>query len=398
MFRILRNRRVLAAVALIAVLLAVALWPRAVPVDLEPVGRGPLQVTIDEEGKTRVRERFAVSAPVAGRVLRIPLEPGDAVERDRTILATFRPEDPALLDARARAEAEAQAAAADAAVGRAEAERQRAAASLELARSEERRHRDLAASGVVSEDQLDAKLTAARTAEESLRAAEFAVSTARGEAARARARLMSSGPAGRGTTIELRSPIDGVVLQRFRESESIVPAGEPLLEVADPANLEIVADLLSTDAVRVRSGQPVIVDRWGGGATLRGRVRRVEPFGFTKISALGVEEQRVNVVIDFEDPREGWNALGDGYRVEVRIVVWDSPDVVTVPTTALFRRGERWAAFVSDNRRARLVEIDVGERNEAAAEVRGGLAPGAMVIAHPSDRITDGTRVVPRGD
>jgi HlyD family secretion protein len=384
--RHLRNPRLLAAAALVLALLAVALWPETVPADVAAVARGPLQVTVDEEGETRVRERFVVSAPVAGRVLRIDLEAGDRVARG-TALASFLPVDPALLDARSRAEAQAAAGAAESALGRARAELHRAEAALALARSEAARHRELARAKIVSAGVLEAKESELKAAEEALRAAQFAVAGAGHERAMARARL--DPPSRSGGAIAIASPVDGVVLRRLRESESVVAAGEPLLEVGDPRALEIVSDLLSTDAVKVRPGNAVLVEQWGGERTIHGTVRRVEPSGFMKVSALGVEEQRVNVV------EEAWKALGDGYRVEVRIVIWEAKDAVKVPTTSLFRSGEGWSAFVVEGGRARARAVEIGRRNGLEAEVLKGLAPGETVIVHPSDRIADGARVAP---
>ena len=285
------------AIALVAVVLA--LRPKPIQADFAVVERGQLRVTIDEEGETRVRDRFVVSAPLAGRVLRIELEPGDPVVADETVLATFQPGDPTLLDARTRAEAEARVRAAEAGLGRAHVDRERAAAESAFARAEFDRHRELAEQELVSREQLESVELRARTRGEALRSAEFAVRSAEYELEIAQASLLqvrgnrlngaSAGP----EAIVLRSPIDGIVLRRLRESEAIVPAGEPLLEVADPAELEIVSDLLSTDAVKIHPGQNVLIEQWGEARALRGRVRRVEPSGFTKISALGVEEQRV---------------------------------------------------------------------------------------------------------
>ncbi len=391
MSRHLRNPRLLGALGLVAALLAVALWPRAIESDVATVQKGPLRVTVDEEGETRVHERFVVSAPVAGRVLRIELEPGDAVARGAAV-ASFLPVDPVLLDARAAAEARAGAGAAVASVGRARAERERAQAALALARSDLERTRALAGQRIVSSEALEEKETAFRAAEEALRAAEFGVTTAEHEREMAEAHAAPPSAAG-GRAIPIRSPIDGVVLKRLRESESVLGAGEPLLELGDPRELEIVSDLLSTDAVKVRPGNPVLIEQWGGDRTLRGKVRRVEPSGFMKVSALGVEEQRVNVIVDLEDPLEAWKALGDGYRVEVRIVIWEAPDVVKVPTTSLFRRGEEWAVFVVEGGRARLRPVTIGRRNGLEAEVTSGVAAGARVIVHPSDRVQDGVRV-----
>lgn len=392
--RHLRNPRLLAALALVLGLFAVALWPEKVPADVATVGRGPLLVTVDEEGETRVRERFVVSAPVAGRVLRIDLEAGDRVARG-AVLASFLPVDPALLDARSRAEARAAAGAADSALGRARAELQRAEAALALARSEAARHRELARAQIVAAGVLEAKEAELRAAEEALRAARFAVAGAGHERAMARARL--DPPSGAGGAITIPSPVDGVVLRRLRESESVVAAGEPLLEVGDPRDLEIVSDMLSTDAVKVRPGNPVLVEQWGGDRTIHGTVRRVEPSGFMKVSALGVEEQRVNVVVDLADPEEAWTALGDGYRVEVRIVIWETKDAVKAPTTSLFRAGEKWSVFVVEDGRARARAVEIGRRNGLEAEVLEGLSAGERVILHPSDRIEEGVRVAPAG-
>jgi HlyD family secretion protein len=397
MNRHLKNPRLLAAAAFVALLLLVALWPAAVPVEVARAERGTLRVTVDEEGETRVHDRFLVSAPVAGRVQRIELEPGDGVARGRTVLATL---DPQPLDARGRAEAKAALAAAEAAGGRARAEQERAAAALALARSERARHERLFAERVVSRQQLEARATEAQAAEEGLRAAEYAARAAEHERDMAKARLLGTpgqggDPAAR--RIVIRSPIDGVVLKRYRESEAVVPAGEPLLEVGDAGRLEIVSDLLSSDAVKVRAGQAVLVEQWGGEAPLRARVRRVEPAGFMKVSALGVEEQRVNVVMDFEDPREAWAALGDAYRVEVRIVVSEGEGVVKVPTSSLFRSGEGFAVFAVDGGRARLRPVVVGRRNGLEAEIISGLEPDQVVVVHPSDAVRDGARVSARG-
>jgi len=395
--RHLRNRKLLAGLGLVAALLAVGFWPSAVPVDLAPAEKGTLRVTVDEEGETRVRERFLVSAPVAGRVLRIELEPGDPVRRGESVVATFLPAAPVPLDARSRAEAEAAVSAARAGLGGARAERERAQAALGLAESELARHRELAGQRIVSRQALEAKEAEARAAEEARRAAEFAVASAEHQLEMARARLLqAAGGAGAGQALTLRAPIDGVVFKRLRESESVVPAGEPLLEIGDPRQLEIVSDVLSTDAVKVRPGSLVLLEHWGGDHLLRARVRRVEPSGFMKVSALGVEEQRVNVVMDFEDPLEAWAALGDGYRVEVRIVVWEGDGVLKVPTSSLFRRGEDWAVFAVDDGRAELRAVTVGRRNGTEAEVRAGLLEGERVVLHPSDTLANGSRVTPR--
>jgi HlyD family secretion protein len=371
----------------------VAVWPRTVAVDVAPASRGPLVVTVDEEGVTRVRERFMVSTPVAGRVLRVVLEVGDAVTRGQ-VVARIRPEAAPLLDARSHAEAAAAVASATAALGRARAEEQRAKATLLKAERDLRRTRELAANELVPPHELDASEAELQVAQENAKAAGFAVASALSELHRAEARLAPSAPDVPSRIVNVTAPCDGVVLKRLRESEAVVPAGDPLVEVGDPSSLELVTDLLSTDAVRIAVGARAMVDQWGGDAPLAARVRRIEPAGFMKISALGVEEQRVNVILDFVDPSAVTRArLGDGYRIEARVVVWESADVIAVPTSALFRSGDRWAVYTIDRGRARRTVVDVGHRTNQYAEVIAGLADGAAVILHPGDTLTDGSRV-----
>jgi HlyD family secretion protein len=392
MRRLFLNRRVLLATAGIGGLLAVALWPRRVLVEAAPVAKGPLVVTVDEEGITRVRDRFVVSSPLAGRVLRIELEPGDAVKRGQ-VVARVRAEAAPLLDERSRAEAEAAIESARAALGRARAEEQRARATLSQVQRELTRVRELAGSRVVSSQELETREADAKIAEESVNAAAFAVQASISDLQRAQARLTPTNTTASGRVVTVSAPVDGVVLKRIRESESIVPAGDPLLEIGDPRQLEIVSDLLSTDAVRVKLGARAIIEQWGGDKPLAATVRRVEPAGFTKISALGVEEQRVNVVLDFADPSAALAALGDAYRVEVRIVVWEAAAVLKVPTGALFRDADRWAVYrVEDNRAVRTV-VEIGHQTGQEAEITSGLSANARVILHPGDTLNDGARV-----
>jgi len=370
--------------------------PQPVPAEVSQVTRGPIDVTIDDEGETRVRDRFVISAPLGGRVLRIELEPGDTVVASETVLAVFLPSAPVLLDARSRAEAQAAVETALAAVGQAEAHYEQAAAEVTFSRAEVERYRRLSRDGIVSVEQMETSQLDLDTRQEALEAAEYAVRTALSELQAARVRLQrfsGQSAAADGETIEITSPVSGVVLRRLRESESVVPAGEALLEIGDPQQIEVVTDYLSKDAVRIRPGQEVLIDRWGGDRPLRGRVRRVEPSGFTKISALGVEEQRVNVVMDITDPPEVWAGLGDGFRVETRVVVWQSEDELKAPTGALFRRDEGWAVFAVDGGRAVLRSIEIGERNAQEAQVLGGLEPGQEVVVYPSDSLSDGSRV-----
>jgi HlyD family secretion protein len=391
-----KHLRLILSVLVVAAIAAVAMWPGSMEVDVATVVRGPMQVTIDEEGETRVRDRFVVSAPVAGRLQRIELEPGDAVVRGQTTVARLTPAESPLIDPRTRSELTAAAEAARAAVGQARAERERAAAALDRARTSLRRQEALAEAGAIARDTLDAAQTSVRTAEEATRAAEFTVTRAEYELQLARARLQA--PAAGGNTVPVVAPVDGVVLRRLRESESIVPAGEPLLEIGDPARIEVVSDLLSTDAVQVAPGARVIVEQWGGEHPLTGAVRRVEPSGFMKVSALGVEEQRVNVLIDLPELPAEARQLGDGYRVEIRVVIWQADDVVKVPVGALFRRGDDWAVFVVENDVALLRMVEVGRRNDTEAQIVSGVPQGQLIVLHPPDTLEDGTRVVVRGD
>lgn len=374
---------------------ALSLRPNPFPVDVAPVGRGPLKVTLDEEGETRVRDRFVVSAPFTGRILRIELEPGEPVQAGG-VLAVLRPAETNLLDVRSRASSEAQVRQAEAALGRARANRQRAGAELKFAQSDLKKVQALGKQGIVSNQEVEAAQLAVETRQELVEAAEFEIRAAQSELAAARAGLLEPGQGAGGREYEVRSPVDGVVLRRLRESETVVPAGEPLIEIGDPANLEIVSDLLSTDAARLRPGQAVEIEQWGGGTPLAGRVRRVEPSGFLKISALGVEEQRVNVIIDLAGSPGERRGLGDGFRVEVRVVVWNSPDALQVPTSALFRDEQGWATFVMENGKAVRRRLEVGPQSDRAAAVLSGLKAGEKVILHPSADITDGVEVEER--
>ena len=385
------------AAALFLALIAWAFRPQPVPVDLMSVQRGTLRVTIGEEGMTRVRERYIVSAPVAGRLQRVELKPGNRVSARDTVLAAFLPAAPSLLDPRTRAEASARTKAAEAARDQARVALQRARDEAAFSRSELARQRQVAKFGGITDERLAALEQESRTRDAQASAAELAVQVAEHDLEAARAALqqvVSPTAAASGGVLMLRSPIDGTVLRVHRESEALVPAGTPLIEVGNPDELEVVADLLSTDAVKVQPGFPVLITGWGGDATLRGRVRLVEPAGFTKISALGVEEQRVNVLIDFDAAPGG--ALGDGYRVEISIIIWEQSGVLKCPTSALFRAGDAWAVFAVRDGRARQTTVQVGQRNALEAELLGGLAEGDQVIVHPGDTVADGVRVVAR--
>ncbi len=395
MHRYFANRRLLAGLGLVAALVLIGLWPAAQPVDVASVTRGALVVSVAHEGKTRIHERFVISAPVAGRVLRIELEPGDVVKKGDTLLASFRPSLPSLLDSRSRAEAQARVAAAAAELDRARASARGVQAASELALAEAQRQRELARQRIGSQEALDTAEAVARSTQEALRAARFAAQSAEHGLELAKAQLLQAREAAArgGAILQIRSPIDGVVLTRAQHSEAVLPAGASLLELGALHDLEIVADLLSTDAVKVSPGDRVLVEQWGGDQPLRGRVRRVEPSGFLKVSALGVEEQRVNVIVDFADPLEARKKLGDGYRVEVEVVIWEQPDVLKVPTSALFRRGGGWAVFAVEKGRARLRRVEIGRRNGLEAQLLSGLQAGQEVVVHPGDAVSDGTRV-----
>jgi HlyD family secretion protein len=392
--------------AVLAAALAYAFRPQAVPVDLALVTRGPLMVTIDEEGETRVRDVFVLSAPVAGRAHRIEVEAGDTVVAGETTVAQIEPVDPALLDVRSEREARAELSAAAAARQLAAADLQRAQAELDFARSELARQKQLGQHGVASERDLDQAEKSFRTALAALETARASMQERSFQYDRARARLTPARP--RGETqqgcdcIPVHAPVSGVVLRVLHESEGVVSAGTPLLEIGDPKDLEIVVNLLSADAVRVDPGDEVLIEQWGGGELLHGRVRRVEPYGFTKVSALGIEEQRVNALVDLTDPPARWQRLGHGYRVEARIVLWRGEDVVKLPLSALFRAGAPdrpdagWAVFALERGRARLRPVTRGRHNDLEVEISAGLERGERVVLHPSDRVVDGVRITAR--
>jgi HlyD family secretion protein len=369
-------------------------------VDLVTVATRPLVVSVDEEGKTRVRDTYTVSAPVMGRVHRTKLEAGDPVVAGQTVVAEIEPSDPALLDERSRAEAEADLAAAEADHSLAEAELEEALAELEFAEAELARARRLAKTDTISEREVDqaelgfkTRRAAVGTARAGLRVREQAI-------ARARARLTS--PAWTMARTEAcdcvveTAPVSGRVLRILQESEAVVESGTPLLEIGDPEDLEVVVDMLSTEAVRVRPGQRTVIEGWGGVDPLGGEVVRIEPYGFTKMSALGVEGQRVNVIVALTSERTAWQALGHGFRVDVHVVVWESEAALTVPVTALFRHQAGWAVFVEEAGSARLRRVEIGHRAGLVTEVTAGLAAGDRVIASPSERIADGVAVVGR--
>lgn len=396
--------RVRAAIGITLVGLAIAgallfgFLPRAVPVELVAVARGPLQVTFEEEGKTRVSDRYAISAPVAGHVRRIDLAVGDAIKAGQTV-AVIEPAPSSALDPRSRAQAAAALRAAEALAAAARDKARAATVQADLARQELERIDSLRQSKFVSEQAVDKARAAFDLSQAAKAAADHDVSAARFELERARAALAYTTPRqGRAPTdtLAVRAPVAAQVLKLAHESEGTVQAGTPLLEVGNPEALEVEVEVLSSNAVRIAPGTRVLFDRWGGDKTLEGRVRVIEPTGFTKVSALGVEEQRVRVIADFVSPRAEWRRIGDGYRVEARFVVWEAADILQIPASALFRHDNGWAVFVADAGRARLRPIEVGQRSGLHVQILSGLEVGTSVIVHPDDTISDGARLKPR--
>ncbi len=372
------------------------LWPQPVPADLVTLTRGPLAVTVDHEGVTDIKDVYTVSAPVPGRVLRSPFKAGDKVERGKTVVASILPSAPPFLNERNRLIAEAAVKSAEAALKLSRANVTRAEAELRFARSDRQRARELAPKGAISQRRLEEARIAYETKEANLASAKADAIMRERELDRARANLTQ--PGGRDGTVaalsrvDVTAPVSGYVLKVTAESESVVAAGTPLMDIGDRKNLEIKADFLSSDAVRIREGAEATIENWGG-EPLHAKVRRVEPAGFTKISALGVEEQRVIVRLNLTDPPAKWRRLGHDYRVFVRVVVAKVENALTVPLSALFRKGERWAVFKVVDGRAKLTLIEAGERNLRYAEVKSGLKEGDTVIVHPNDRISDGVSI-----
>jgi len=377
--------------------LAWSFWPQPVLVEVTPITTGPLRVTVDEDGKTRIQERYIVSTPISGRLSRITLDPGDAVEVGTTLLATIEPQEPELLDPRALAQAQAKVKAARAALDRLGPTVERARTEQAHADKQLARAKELLTTSAISREYLEATETAARARAQDCRAAEFAQDVAKFELELAEAALWRASPDDSASTkpsqFHITAPITGQVLRVFQESTTVVPAGTQLLELGDPTHLEVEVDVLSSDAVKIRPGTAAYLEQWGGDRPLRAVVRRVEPAAFTKISALGVEEQRVNVILDLDEPLENRRSLGDGFRVEARIVIWEADRVLQLPTGALFRHANDWAVFVVRDGVADLRTVQIGHRNSLAAEIQAGLQEGEQVILHPSDQVTDGVTV-----
>ena len=387
----------IAGAVLIVGMIVWAFLPKPVVVETATVERGPLMVTVRDDGRTRIKDRYVVSSPVAGQLQRITLKPGHEIETGQ-VLASVAPTPPELLDPRTRAAAEARVKAANEARQQAEALLERAMANYEYAQSELRRVQALLESGSTTTQELERARLAVRSTESELNSARFGVRIAEHELELAKTTLMWMHPetANEEQLLRIGSPVAGKVLRVMQESMAVVTPGTPLLEVGDPKNLEVEVDVLSSDAVKIEPGARVWLEYWGGAEPLEARVRLVEPAGFLKISALGVEEQRVWVLADFVSSQAEWQNLGDAYRVEARIVIWEAEDVLKAPVGALFRLQENWAVFLVQDGEAELRQVEVGHRGEHEAEVLGGLAAGDEVVLHPSDRVRDGVEVVRR--
>ncbi|MCO6454108.1 MAG: HlyD family efflux transporter periplasmic adaptor subunit [Pirellulaceae bacterium] len=381
----------------LAALLAYGFWPVPVEVEVAQADRGSLVVTVDDDGKTRIREKYVVSAPVGGKLFRIDLEEGDAVEHGVTVLARIEPGDPALLDARAEAEALARVQASEAGVRQADASLLRASEAHHLALNELTRARQLIQARSISTSEFDEREHQERMAQADLKSAEFGVAVANFELELTKAALIRSRPGTAGEpppgTLTITSPIDGQVLRVLQENAGVVTPGAALIEIGDPHDLEMEIDVLSTDAVRIQPGAQVLVEHWGGGQTLEGAVRMVEPSAFLKISALGVEEQRVNVIADFTSPYEQRRTLGDGYRIEARIVVDQAQDVVKVPVGTLFHQRGQWHVYRIARGHAELQPVEIGISDGRETEIIQGLSAGDQLVVYPTDQVRSGVRV-----
>ncbi len=393
-------RRVITWVIGLAILAGIAQGFRSKPVEVEitTASVGPLTVTVLEEGKTRIRHRYVVSPPIAGRLERIPLRAGDKLEAGKTVLATIEPTPAAFLDPRSKAEAEARVKAARAAIELRTAQLERARDSLDWATKEKSRADVLRKQNTLSAREWDQAQNQLAVQTRELHAAEFSRQMAEFELAQAEAAARQASDPGSEKTepLVIKAPINGFVLNVYEESSRIVTPGMPLLEVGDPTDLEAEIELLSSDAVAVAPGAEVSIEKWGGEQPLKGRVSVVEPGAYTKVSALGVEEQRVKVRVDFVDPLPSARPLGDRYRVEARIVVWQSEGVLQVPTGALFRKGNDWMTFLFEKGQAHPAKVVINHSNGLSAEVKSGLTAGQQVLLHPPDTVADGTAIKPR--
>ena len=391
----LRKHPVITAIAVLIVgLLIWGFWPQPVFVEVFEAKRAPLTITIEEEGRTRVVDRYVISAPVDGVACRQHLNVGDEVKQGQVLLG-ITPLESQVLDPRSRAQKKSQMAAAESSLHAAEQRAEAAEAAAKLAVIEHKRLLPLVDKGVISTDAYDKARTQVQTTAAAQRSAVFQVEVARYELQAAKT-VLEYTAASRGEPAErlpVVSPVTGRVLKVVRECEGPVRTGDMLLEIGDPTVLEVEVDVLSADAVKIKSGMKVLFDRWGGDAPLQGIVRIIEPVGFTKISALGVEEQRVLIISDLTSPTEEWQRVGDGYRVEARFILWHEDDVLQVPASSLFRYQQGWAVFVVENNHAKRREVNVGQRNGLVAQILEGVSEGEAVVNHPSDDVEEGRRV-----
>lgn len=380
---------------LVAVALVYGAWPRALVVDGVKVWRGPMSVTINEQGKTRVIDRFVISAPVSGFMRRSSFRVGDQVKKGQVIVE-LEPLRSTVLDPRARAEAQARVAAANAVLDSAHAKSKVAAADANLAHKTFKRKQKLYSSKLISVGELDTARAQLRKTAATQRSAEFAVKVARFELQAAQTTLKYSATGNVENTnqnVRIRAPVSGQILKIRSKSEGVVKSGQSLIEMGDPSALEVVVDVLSIDAVRLKPGTRIHFKRWGGPGILDGIVRRIEPVGFTKVSVLGVEEQRVLIVADIVSPRKKWDRLGDGYTVDASFIVWHGNEVLQIPASAVFRRAGKWAVFTIVDQRARLRLVEVGRRSGLTIELKSPLNAGTWVVKHPGDEIENGDRI-----
>ncbi len=386
---------------LVAGFLLLSFKQQPVPVDVAHISKGDLAVTVSDDGHTRVKELYVVSAPVAGRVLRLEPEVGDTVTADKTLLAVMLPSGPGFLDERRAQEAVAVIEASEAALQLAIGDVERVKAEVEYAEADIARAEALVRTNTASPARLDRARLSLKTAQAQLQSANSSVRMRRADVAVANAALIgpekSNGNGAPAGIVQIVAPIDGAVLTLRHESEGIVTAGTPLLELGDPSKIEIIADFLSHQAVNVKPGAEVFVEAWGG-APLKGHVRLVEPKGFTKVSALGIEEQRVNIIIDFDNNKDVAQRLGHGFRVEPRIILWQGQDVLRVPVAAIFRHEGGWAVFKEVGANALLTPVALGKMNDSYAEVLDGLGVGDVIILHPPESVSDGSSISPRRD
>jgi HlyD family secretion protein len=387
---------VISIVVIVATLLVYGFVPKTRDVDIVSVTRGPLQITIEEEGRTRLKDRFTISAPTAGYLRRMNVKVGDTVKKGQ-IVAVLEPLQSQALDPRSRATAEAAVAAAEAALKAATEREKVTAADAAYLEQRQERLKALYDKGSISKDQFDQINSETQKARSLQLSAAAEVNVAKSELERAKVTLRNfSSVKESGNIVEVRSPVSGAVFRVYQESEGAVNIGAPLIDIGNAENLEVLVEVLSSDAVKIKKGTQVLFKRWGNDEPLTGKVRLIEPAGFTKISSLGVEEQRVLVLADITSPREKWNVLGDGFRMEAHFIIWEGENVLQIPASALFRSGKDWAVFVADNGRSSKRVVEIGQRSGLAAQIISGLKENEQIIAYPDDSISEGTKIKQR--